>query len=529
MSRNRILLVAFLMAGLAAIAVAETFSVDLYLDNGTAKSLTFGMGAARELAGVPPFQAPANLNVVWLEGPGDVTDAKIDEDFSKLSTYIKENANAAMWKLYVRNAMKITFKSTNIPKGAYLKLSVEGGEDEAIDIENEIVVNAAADTTYLIDYRKSASTAAALACPPVKHVQMSSAMNSLPIEFDIPEGYTLAADSAVKAFKADVQDDDLGEYTVFTDLGDGYGTFNAATATLSMTNMANVARVQFEYWFKKGTESTEKAVVIVDVTKGLMTSLVKKQDAASSTLIAGAVVAVDPSAEGYDGTVLTYKIDYDDDSIGLDFGLDVDTPKFAPDAEDYAVDYYFTDTEDGEQHLSPDFAKVVYLKIKVTLTAKCEPGYVKPVITIDGNAVELEPVQFILVSGGTMDIDGDGTITEEDAIMMYIFVLMGGVDNPDDISEETLLQGIDDNKQDKVDAAAALAMLQALPAFLDYDGDGTITEEDAIMLYVYILMGGVDNPDDISADTLLQAIDDNKQDQAKAETALANFQKYSQK
>ena len=163
------------------------------------------------------------------------------------------------------------------------------------------------------------------------------------------------------------------------------------------------------------------------------------------------------------------------------------------------------------------------------MTAKCEPGYVKPVITIDGNAVELEPVQFILVSGGTMDIDGDGIITEEDAIMMYIFVLMGGVDNPDDISEETLLQGIDDNKQDKVDAAAALAMLQALPAFLDYDGDGTITEEDAIMLYVYILMGGVDNPDDISADTLLQAIDENKQDQAKAETALANFQKYSQK
>ena len=134
MSRNRILLVAFLMAGLAAIAVAETFSVDLYLDNGTAKSLTFGMGAARELAGVPPFQAPANLNVVWLEGPGDVTDAKIDEDFSKLSTYIKENANAAMWKLYVRNAMKITFKSTNTPKVREMERKreegIEGGKEE---------------------------------------------------------------------------------------------------------------------------------------------------------------------------------------------------------------------------------------------------------------------------------------------------------------------------------------------------------------------------------------------------------------
>ena len=106
---------------------------------------------------------------------------------------------------------------------------------------------------------------------------------------------------------------------------------------------------------------------------------------------------------------------------------------------------------------------------------------------------------------------------------------MGGVDNPDDISADTLLQGIDENKQDQVDADAALALLQALPTFLDYDGDGDITEEDAIMLYVFILMGGVDNPDDISADTLLQAIDESKQDLDKAETALANFQRLSQK
>ncbi len=342
MSKNRILLVAFLMAGLATVAVAKTFSVDLYLDNGVAKSLTFGMGASRELAGVPPFQAPANLNVVWLEGPGDVTEAKIDEDFSKLSTYIKEDAKAGVWKLYVRNAMKITFKSANIPSGAYLKLSVEDGEDEAIDIVNETVVNATADTTYLIDYRETSSTTVALPCPPVKKVQMSSAMNSLPIDFDIPDGYALAADSAVKACKAEVGEEDLGEYTVFTELDGNYGTFNAAAATLNMTNMTNVARIQFEYWFKKGTDSTEKAVVIVDVTKGLMTTLVKKQDAATGDLIGGAVVAVDPGVDGYDGTILTYKIDFDDVSAGKKLDITVSTPKFAPTAEAYSVQYCFT-------------------------------------------------------------------------------------------------------------------------------------------------------------------------------------------
>ncbi|MBP5671805.1 MAG: hypothetical protein J6X49_05410 [Victivallales bacterium] len=529
MSKNRILLVAFLMAGLATVAVAKTFSVDLYLDNGVAKSLTFGMGASRELAGVPPFQAPANLNVVWLEGPGDVTEAKIDEDFSKLSTYIKEDAKAGVWKLYVRNAMKITFKSANIPSGAYLKLSVEDGEDEAIDIVNETVVNATADTTYLIDYRETSSTTVALPCPPVKKVQMSSAMNSLPIDFDIPDGYALAADSAVKAFKAEVEEDDLGEYTVFTELDGNYGTFNAAAATLNMTNMTNVARIQFEYWFKKGTDSTEKAVVIVDVTKGLMTTLVKKQDAATGDLIGGAVVAVDPGVDGYDGTILTYKIDFDDASAGKKLDITVSTPKFAPTAEAYSVQYCFTNEEDGEGQYadlpgSYDVAaSSIYLKVKATLTDKCEPGYVTPTIAIGDNTVELEPVQFILVSGGTMDIDGNGAITEDDAIMMYNFIALGGIDDPESMFVEDIIQGIDETQ---VNAEAALATLQSLAAFLDYDENGVITEDDAIMMYNFIALGGIDDPESMFVEDIIQGIDET---QVNAEKALENFKKYASK
>ncbi len=536
MNKNKILLVAILMAGLVSLAVADTFSVDLYLDNASAKSLTFGMGSERVLVGVPPFEAPANLNVAWLEGPGDVSDAKIDEDFSKLSTYVKKSADAGMWKLYVRNGMKITFKTTGLPNGSILKCYQEDDEENAIDITNGTILNATADTTYLIDYRKSSNTDAALPSPQVKHVQMSSSKKKLDVDFgdDIPTGCSLVVASKAKVYKSV----DEGEYTIFEEITNVSGTVatdGSATATLTMTSMANVARVQFEYWFKDGEQSSEKAVVIVDVTKGLKTSLVEKKDVATEETINGAVVAVDPEAEGYDGTVLTYKIDFDNETLGKALTLTVDTPKFAPDADAYAIGYYFTDDEDGEGEFAAvpgsytSKASTIYLKVKATLTSKCEPGFVRPSITIGDNTVELEAVQFIVMSGGTMDIDGDGTISEEDAIMMYIFVLMGGVDNPDDISADTLLQGIDENKQDQVDADAALALLQALPTFLDYDGDGDITEEDAIMLYVFILMGGVDNPDDISADTLLQAIDESKQDLDKAETALANFQRLSQK
>ena len=125
---------------------------------------------------------------------------------------------------------------------------------------------------------------------------------------------------------------------------------------------------------------------------------------------------------------------------------------------------------------------------------------------------------------GTMDIDCNGEVTEEDAIMMFCFVVLGGVDDPDSMFVEDILICVDETK---VDAETALATLKAVPSFLDYDGDGEITEEDAIMLYVYIVMGGVDYPDDISVDTLLQAIDERKQDRSKAETALEMFRKLS--
>ena len=529
MSKNRILLVAFLMAGLATMAVAQTFSVDLYLENASAKSLTFGMGAARELAGVPPFQAPANLNVVWLEGPGDVTDAKIDEDFSKLSTYIKKSADAGMWKLYVRNGMKITFKSTNIPNRAYLKLYAEGDEDNAIDIVNDTVFNAAADTTYLIDFRTAASTAAALPSPSVKHVQMSSSNTTLDVHFDVEDGYTLAVEPKATVYTS-VED---GDYVVYEETTTATGTValaDSSTATLTMTSMENVARIQFEYLFATETASTEKAVVIVEVTKGLTTSLVKKQDAASSALIAGAVVAVDPSAEGYDGTILTYKIDFDEASVGGELTLTVDTPKFAPDAAPYTVGYYFTDTEDGEGEFSElpadpysVTASSIYLKVKATLTDKCEPGYVAPTIAIGENAVDLEAVQFILVSGGTMDVDGNGVITEDDAIMMYNFIALGGIDDPESMFIDDIIQGIDETQ---VNAEAALATLKSLAAFLDYDENGVITEDDAIMMYNFIALGGIDDPESMFVDDIIQGIDAT---QVNAEKALENFKKYASK
>ena len=142
----------------------------------------------------------------------------------------------------------------------------------------------------------------ALATPPVKQVQMRRGTTSLVIDFDIPEGCSLKGDSNVLAFSRTVE-----EGTAIYNVLDGsYGTFNASTKKLTMTKMTNVDQIRFNYWFTDGTRTSDKAIVFVDVTDSLMTSLVKKADAATGKVYTGSVVAVDPEDEGYAGTVLTY-------------------------------------------------------------------------------------------------------------------------------------------------------------------------------------------------------------------------------
>ena len=539
MNRQKLTLVALLLIGFAAMVNAAQFSMNLYF-TGTAPAqwnlqeyqLRFGMNTSSDLVPLPPIGFVSNF--AWLEGPGDITVSTTSNEadfFSKLGEYIKADADAALWQLYVRDDMKISFvlAAGSVPAGAVLKVYPEGAEDKAVDWTDGMVLDAKADTTYMIDYRKTASTPMALATPPVKQVQMRRGTTSLVIDFDIPEGCSLKGDSNVLAFSRTVE-----EGTAIYNVLDGsYGTFNASTKKLTMTKMTNVDQIRFNYWFTDGTRTSDKAIVFVDVTDSLMTSLVKKADAATGKVYTGSVVAVDPEDEGYAGTVLTYKIELDNATVGKALTLKVRTPKFTPDADAYAVQYCFTDSADGDGDYSdlPEdgavytaTAATIYLKVKATLTSKCEAGDVTPSITpADGEEIEMESVYMTVLSGGTMDIDGNGVITEDDAIMMYNFIALGGIDDPESMFVEDIIQGIDESQ---VDAEAALATLKSLAAFLDYDENGAITEDDAIMMYNFIALGGIDDPESMFVEDIIQGIDETQVD---AEKALEIFKKYASK
>ena len=107
---------------------------------------------------------------------------------------------------------------------------------------------------------------------------------------------------------------------------------------------------------------------------------------------------------------------------------------------------------DGVKYTS--YASAKYLKLKVTVTDKCESGEVEPSITTaEAETIDMTKVVFYVFNGGTMDIDGNGVITEDDAIMMYNFIALGGIDDPESMFVEDIIQGIDETQ---VDAEKAL-------------------------------------------------------------------------
>jgi hypothetical protein len=528
MKRRTFLWIAALVMGVAMSAQAAKFTMGINANDSTAGAwLTFGMNSTKSIAGIPPIFYASAEYLSWLEGPGDIDVAYNVDDYSRLTIYIKEEANAALWKVFVRDDQKFTFslKSGSLPAGSVLKLYKEGDEANAVNLQDGTVVNMQANSMYLIDYRETSSTAVALACPTVKHFQMTRTTNPQVLDLDVPDGYTLAADSAVIAYKAE-------EGGMYSALSGSYGSFTASTSTLKLTKTTDVDLVQFNYWYKKGSATTEKAVVIVNVNSGLATSLVSRVDAATSTAYTGAVVTVDPAEAGYEGTILTYKIDYDDKTAGKELTYSVQTPlKLVGINDSYAVEYAFSDTEDyagaytampagGAKYTSN--ASTKYLKLKVTVTDKCESGEVEPSITTaDAETIEMAKVAFYVFNGGTLDIDGNGEITEDDAIMMYNFIALGGVDDPQSMYEDDIIQGV----SGEVDATAALAVLRSLAAFLDYDGGGTITEDDAIMMYNFIALGGVDDPDSMYEDDIIQGVSG----EVDPATALANLKAYAKK
>ena len=552
MNRNKILLLAILLAGVTAMLRAAEFTMNV---SGDGLELSFGLaqnaaGDPESKVGLPPVFAPAINAVVYLEGPGELNySPTIDENFSMLSRYIKEEADSALWKLVVERAtgnVDLTFKfsqGVTLPEGSYLKIYPEDDAAALTDLTNgETQYKVEVGKTYIIDYRSSESKDPGLLAPVVRTFEILRSNDPKQLVFkDIPASLVLKAGAAVTAYKL-VEKVDGGDVSIeYTKLGDDYGTVavndDVVTLTLTKNDLADVARVQFAYWYENanGSARTEEASVIVNVNDGISLTMEKRLNVADLAEIQRSAIAIIPDEEGYDGTYLVYKVELAEQFRNKELTYLLFDEPGTPGKDPYEIQYAFASTGDsvpaafdelaaaGAAHSDGNTSFYLWLKVKAA-SSNSENREVTPLVK-DGDA-ELgayEKTTFVIISSGTMDIDGNGVITEDDAIMMYNFIALGGIDDPESMFVDDIIQGIDETQ---VDAEAALAVLKSLAAFLDYDENGFITEDDAIMMYNFIALGGIDDPESMFVDDIIQGIDETQVD---AEKALENFKKYASK
>ena len=524
---------------LFALVASAEFVYQVSFEADAAPTLMFGI-VSEDKASVPypPYGTPADgaINHIFFVGSGNAASPQA-VDFGQLacSYYTGLDSDKVVWQLQSISDAKVYFKL--VSGAAPASLTIDDGEVAPVAIdENPVAIEKG--KTYFI--RANGST-----IKPIGTLEVSviGGNDSFSFKEPYPEGYEITESDKVYAFKADGTAIDANNIT----LASNNGVINVANGP------ADAAYLQYGFEYKAG-EETLNSVVVVEIAESVSTELTGIAYAAYE----GDVIATDDEDNEIKGdadptTTKVFNVPTTDDAktVYLSFTYGIATALAANEAT-LAVDYLpVTDQyEVVTDAASPagatrivlgdttknanDECKFTGLNIPANSTATltlvlklgadAAQANVLPSLTINGETLDLTAVYVNPVgTNGTLDIDGNGIVNEEDALMFYLFVALGGVDDPDGMYVDDITQGIDETV---VDAEKALENLKKLPAFLDYDGNGIIAEEDALMFYLFVALGGMDDPDGMYVDDITQGIDETIVD---AEKALETFKKYAHK
>jgi len=132
-----------------------------------------------------------------------------------------------------------------------------------------------------------------------------------------------------------------------------------------------------------------------------------------------------------------------------------------------------------------------------------------------GNAEDNEnfprELQAILLKFGTLDFDGDGLVTLDDATYFYNFMSFGGIKNPR-ITPTTIMGFIENPNEEKASIALDYFLNNIDENNFDDSASGTLLD-DATYFYNFMTLGGVQNPR-ISAGVLMTFTEDAKEEDA---------------
>ncbi len=547
--RNLTLMVvlALTMTASAASAIAEFIFQVSFAQDGPA-TLEFGVKSDKTNVPEPPIGTPGDtvLKHIFFVGAGDETQAQA-VDYEQLACSYLPGDTSTVWKLQSIADATVYFKL--VEGTAPSNLTIDDGETDAVPLADGDSAKLVKGKTYVI--RCGGATINPLG---TIHTSMIKGSDTVTVPF--PEGYAITPDGWNSGKTSNVYAFDANGNAI-EGAAPEISSADVMTTPFTVANLPeDTAFFQFAFDYM-ASGNAMRSVVIVDVTTPVSTTLEAVEFAAydsegaivveddnnlqgTADPVQDSVVNVFASNDSRDGFVkLTYSITTDEETGPAQFPLALD---FLPETDKYevvidegapmgATKIEYGDTSivatpsDGQYTFNGmDIPKgaTATLTLVLNVASGAEQVNVSPVLVINDNDWRM-PSLYLLPqdNSGTLDIDGNGIVNEEDALMFYLFVALGGVDDPDGMYVDDIIQGIDETV---VDAEAALDLMKGVPSFLDYDGNGTIMEEDALMMYLFIALGGVDDPDGMYVDDIIQGIDETAVD---AETALENFKKYS--
>ena len=471
---SRLLCLAVTLASLAVSASQFTFDINI----GDLKSLSFGLQKTTTIdqestidpeSPIPPNFPAAGIKYLYFQGHGEKDDPKSQADLAQCyAKFFPATQTAATWRLISETSTSIAFQLADgtIPENATLQIRKES-DTAATPIANGASFSVENGVSYLIEYAEAGATV--LPAPPANSHALAiiAAKDSYSLDLpQAPEGFTTQVlTNTLKAFDQDG---------------------NSIEATLSITEAGvltlndvpeNLASITFQYIFTNGTVSSDAASAIVSVSKAI-----------AATLVSNKTVLIDPLNEDTLSFQIEYALTTSDAKLNKPLPFSFTLPAWntgdeklltiAETAITSTTDASAIDLTEGTITVTETNATLL-----ITIQASKQIKFGGPIYAAINDSPIAAP--YLVVKGSqTLDFDGDGEITIDDANYLYNYIVNL---NCSEYTTATDIMSFGTKSATEDKAELALTYFKNNLQSLDYDGDGEITIDDANYVYNFIV------------------------------------------
>lgn len=490
---------------------ASKFRFTCHIDNNPNPTLSFGIDEEETIIGFPP-SSPSGVNAYFLGGLGN------DDSFyngQRIGEYIlkaDDDLKAVTWTFFVESQdCSVTFnlENGNLANTDILRIIAESGTDfETTDITHGVTVSFKEGNNYYIQYAETEADVVP-AAPDSIEVQMLKSIGetkTVTMAKTIPEGWKPVLVETPKAYEiisAEIgtKAEEIDNHGITVTINDD--------GNVDITLGDSVDKIDFftfQYALEKDGVKTLPGTMLVELTDGIAAELKEGKN----------YFDIEPSDESPANVELSYALEISSNYQSNQATLKLSFPSWTTQDETpfpYTATVKLggveiTKTDAGTAH-EPEYEFTLPQKaedtlvIDLTVAAKAESGPVYASIVVGYEEFNLTPVRINIKGTGTLDFDGDGEITLNDAMLLYNFVRRGYPDADDRRFTDSIKLAFTEGTTIE-QANAAMDYFRANGNTLNLLGNenGLPNMNDVMLIYNFVRRGCPDEDDRRFTDTI---------------------------